>query len=292
MRGVPITGFAGRLGFAISPRPSPFAPLLFAGRLEEGLKVAADLGFSAVELSLRAPSDVQPEHLASMLEDRRLRLCAIATGQACLVDSLCLSSSDPDIREAAAGRLCGAIDLASRFGAAVIVGGIRGRLVGPPGEQASQRAGAVEAIRGCAVHAAERGVTLLLEPINRYETNFVNTAAQGLAVLDEIAHPSMKLLLDTFHMNIEEPSLEEAVLAAGDRLGYVHVADSNRRAPGQGHTDFAGLVSALGKIAYEGMLVAEILPLPEDAEAARLTAAFWEQIAVGQQQAAAEDGRP
>jgi len=165
-------------------------------------------------------------------------------------------------------------------------------LVGSPGEQAGQRAGAVEAIRGCAVHAAERGVTLLLEPINRYETNFVNTAAQGLAVLDEIAHPSMKLLLDTFHMNIEEPSLEEAVLAAGDRLGYVHVADSNRRAPGQGHTDFAGLVSALDKIAYEGMLVAEILPLPEDAEAARLTAAFWEQTAVGQQQAAAEDGRP
>jgi len=269
----------------MSPRPSPFAPLLFAGRLEEGVKVAADLGFSAVELSLRASSQVEPPRLAAMLGDHALRLSAVATGQACLVDSLCLSSPDSDIREAAAGRLSGAIELAARFGAAVIVGGIRGRLAGSPAEQASQRAGAIEAIRGCAVHAAEREVTLLIEPINRYETNFVNTAAEGLALIDEIAHPSTKLLLDTFHMNIEERSLEDAVLDSGDRLGYVHVADSNRQAPGCGHTDLVSVVSALGKIGYEGMLVAEILPLPDDAQAARLTAEFWDRMADGQREA-------
>jgi 5-keto-L-gluconate epimerase len=139
-------------------------------------------------------------------------------------------------------------------------------------------------MRDCARRAAGLGVTLLLEPINRYETNFVNTAAEGIALLEEIGEPSMKLLLDTFHMNIEERTLAGALRAAGDRLGYVHIADSNRRAPGQGHIDFPAVMSALDAIAYRGMLVAEILPLPDDVEAARLTVAFWAGIAEGQEE--------
>ncbi len=269
----------GRIGLAMSPRPSGFAPLLFPGALEEGLDVAAKLGFALVELSLRSPDDVEPERLASMLGGLRLGLSAIATGQACLVDSLCLASPDPDVRAAAAGRLSGAVELAAGFGAAVIVGGIRGRLVGARSEQADQRAGAVAAIRECARLAAGRGVTLLLEPINRYETNFVNTAAEGLDLLAEIGEPSMKLLLDTFHMNIEERTLADAVRSAGDRLGYVHIADSNRRAPGQGHVDFSELVGALDQVDYRGPLVAEILPIPGDLDAAQQTAEFWTRIA-------------
>ena len=206
-----MTGFDGRLGLAISPRPSGFAPLLFAGRLEEGLAVAAKLGFSVVELSLRSPGDVEPDVLAALLRDNQLHLSAIATGQACLFDSLCLSAPDANVRAAAVARLSGAIKLASRFQSAVIVGGIRGRLVGVSAEQSGQRAGAVEAIRECARLAAQLSVPLLLEPINRYETNFVNTVAEGLALLNEVGESSMKLLLDTFHMNIEEQSLAGAV---------------------------------------------------------------------------------
>jgi len=236
-----------------------------------------------VELSLRSPVDVDPEALASMLRDNGLGLSAIATGQACVMDSLCLGSPDADVRKAAENRLSGAIELAARFEAAVIVGGIRGRLVGSPREQQDLRAGATDAMRDCARRAAGLGVTLLLEPINRYETNFINTAAEGIALLEEIGEPSMKLLLDTFHMNIEERTLAGALRDAGDRLGYVHIADSNRRAPGQGHIDFSAVMSALDAIAYRGMLVAEILPLPDDLEAARLTVAFWAGIAEGQQ---------
>ena len=266
------------IGLAISPRPSGFAPLLFAGALEEGLDVAAKLGFAVVELSLRSPEDVETGRLASMLSENQLGLAGIATGQACLFDSLCLASPDPGVRAAAMGRLSGAVELAARFGAAVIVGGIRGRLVGSHSEQASQRAGAVAAIRDCARLAAGLGVTLLLEPINRYETNFVNTAEEGLTLLNEIGAPSMKLLLDTFHMNIEERNLGDAVRSAGDRLGYVHIADSNRQAPGQGHLDFAEVVDALDQIAYRGPLVAEVMPIPDDVGAAQLTAQFWTRI--------------
>jgi sugar phosphate isomerase/epimerase len=175
--------------------------------------------------------------------------------------------------------LSGAVELAVRFQAAVIVGGIRGRLVGSESEQAAQRAGAIAAMRDCARLAAGLGVTLLLEPINRFETNFVNTAAEGLDLLTEIGEPSMKLLLDTFHMNIEERDVPDAMRSAGDRLGYVHIADSNRRAPGQGHVNFAEVIHALDQIAYRGLLVAEVLPIPDDFGAAQLTAEFWTRIA-------------
>ena len=84
------------------------------------------------QLSLRSPVDVDPEALASMLRDNGLGLSAIATGQACVMDSLCLGSPDADVRKAAENRLSGAIELAARFEAAAIVGGIRGRLVGSP----------------------------------------------------------------------------------------------------------------------------------------------------------------
>ncbi|MHB1517165.1 MAG: TIM barrel protein [Acidimicrobiales bacterium] len=287
---VSAKGVEGRIGLAISPRPSGFAPLLFAGALDKGLKAAAQLEFAVVELSLRTPGDVEPEQLASMLSENRLSLSAIATGQACLFDTLCLASPDPDVRGAAAGRLSGAIELAARFQAAVIVGGIRGRLVGSHSEQAGQRAGAVAEMRDCAHLAAGLGVTLLLEPINRYETNFVNTAAEGLALLTEIGEPSMKLLLDTFHMNIEERNLADTVRSAGDRLGYVHIADSNRRAPGQGHLNFAEVIDALDQIAYRGLLVAEVMPIPDDLGAAQLTAEFWTRTAKDDQSAGAKEG--
>jgi sugar phosphate isomerase/epimerase len=274
-----MTRFDGRIGFAISPHASGFAPLLFAGRLEEGLAAAAELGFAAVELSLRSAGDIDSGQLRSALDSHRLSLSAIATGQAYLVDSLCLASPDADVRARAAGRLAEAIELAAEFGARVIVGGIRGRLIGTPAEQSGQRAGAVEVLGECARRAAQLGVGLLLEPINRYETNFVNTAAEGLALLGEVGEPTMKLLLDTFHMNIEEKSLAGTVRAVGDRVGYVHIADSNRRAPGQGHVDFGAVLEALEEIDYGGMLVAEILPLPDDRTAALLTSEFWKSAA-------------
>jgi len=117
-------------------------------------------------------------------------------------------------------------------------------------------------------YAAQRGVELVLEPINRYETNFLNTVAETLAFLDEVAAPNVGLLFDTFHANIEEPSLAGSLRAAGQHLKHVHTADSNRWAPGSGHLDFAAVVATLRQSGYDGWLSAEILPLPGSAEQA------------------------
>jgi RpiB/LacA/LacB family sugar-phosphate isomerase len=263
-----------RYGIAISPQPTDFGPLLFAGRLAEGLRRAAEVGFSVVELSLRSADSVDAEALAGMLSEHNLSLVAIATGQSCIHDSLCLCDSSPQVREATVERLKSIIRLASRFNAAVIIGGIRGRLSGTTAEQNQGRAGAVEAIRECARFASAQQVRLLIEPINRYETNFINSSAQGLALLEEVGDPALKLLLDTFHMNIEEPDIDAALQTAADCLGYVHVADSNRYAPGQGHIDFLSVLRTLVRISYQGPVTAEILPVPDDVTAIQQAGSF------------------
>ena len=119
---------------------------------------------------------------------------------------------------------------------------------------------------------------VLIEPINRYETNFVNTGLQGLELMDEVGEPNLRLLLDTFHMNIEQVNLTTALREAGDKLGYIHFADSNRLAPGQGHIDFVEVVHTLISIGYSGFLTVEILPLPDDASAMHQAGNFFKSM--------------
>lgn len=264
-----------RVGVAISPRPTSFAPLLFGGRLAEGLRLAGELGFDVVELSLREAGDVDRSSLRRSLDESGLALSGIATAQACLFDGLCLSSEQASVRDATVRHLETLIELAAEFGAAVILGGIRGRLDDDFAKRIAQRAGAVKAISDCARRASGLGVEILVEPINRYETNFVNTTDEAIELIEELGLPSVRLLLDTFHMNIEERSFADTIRRAGSRLGYVHLVDSNRLAPGQGHLPFGSILQALDDIGFNGPMVAEVMPLPDAASAARHTAEFW-----------------
>ena len=124
------------------------------------------------------------------------------------------------------------------------------------------------ALKTCVKYAEEKKVLLLLEPINRYETNVINTLAEGSDLIREIESQHLKLIPDTFHMNIEERSLEESIVDAGAYIGYIHFADSNRLSPGWGHIDFFKIVSALKKTNYIGAVGIEVLPQPDDYSAA------------------------
>jgi RpiB/LacA/LacB family sugar-phosphate isomerase len=260
-----------KFGISISPTTTRFGPIIFAGRLMEAIDKVASSGFSAIELSLRSPGDIDIEILKSSLSKNHLRVAAIATGQACIEDKLCLSNPEPRVIEKTIQHLKGIIQVAAHLEASVILGSIRGCLIGTPGEMAKQRSTAVESIRACAQYANDQKVTLLIEPINRYETNFINSSSDGMKFIEEIGEPSPRLLLDTFHMNIEEPDIFEAMVGASDHLAYVHVADSNRHAPGQGHIDFPKVLETLSLIGYKGIITAEILPVPND-EAALIQA--------------------
>jgi sugar phosphate isomerase/epimerase len=127
----------------------------------------------------------------------------------------------------------------------------------------------VEALQECCQAASQQGVRLALEPINRYETTLINSVGEGLELIKSVDADNFGLLLDTFHMNIEEPSLMMSMRACGSRIFHFHVADSNRWYPGGGHLDFAAIIQTLADLGYTGFISGEFMPKPDALTAAQ-----------------------
>jgi sugar phosphate isomerase/epimerase len=159
------------------------------------------------------------------------------------------------------------IRLAAEFGAKVNTGRVRGLIHdGETAETATARY--LECLSRCADAAEPLGVELIVEPVNRYEVNFINNCDEGLELVRRAGRPCVRLMPDLFHMNIEDVSFRRAFEAARGRIGYVHVADSNRLAPGWGHLPLDDIFDALESVGYGGWITAEILPRPDPAAAA------------------------
>jgi sugar phosphate isomerase/epimerase len=172
------------------------------------------------------------------------------------------------VRRAAIERVKSHVPLAQHFAATIILGLIRG--ITPPG-QSHERSMAylVGALQECSAVAASDGVSFALEPLNRYETDLIHTVEQGMELIQRVGAENFGLLLDTFHMNIEEPSIEASIRACGDRIFHFHVADSNRWHPGAGHLDFRGILATLGEAGYDGYVSGEFIPVPDADTGAR-----------------------
>jgi sugar phosphate isomerase/epimerase len=150
----------------------------------------------------------------------------------------------------------------------VIIGTIKGRLgSAAEGRQAAYRH-VVDSLRCCLEEAERCGVQLCVEAINRYEADFLNTAAEAVSFIEQFGSKQVGLLLDTFHMNIEEACLMGPIRQYAEYLFHVHLADSNRLAPGWGHLDFPSLLRELSAAGYRGSLGLEYLPLPSPEESA------------------------
>jgi sugar phosphate isomerase/epimerase len=245
-------------------------PFVYWDDLAAGCRAAAALGFDAVEVFPPGPDAVDPDELRALLDDNGLSLAAVGTGAGWVKHRLSLTSADEGVRDKAVAFVRSIMDLAARFGAPAIIGSMQGRSEGAVTKPVALRyLGA--ALFQLDEHALDLGTTLLYEPLNRYETNLVNTLGDGVALLTGIAARRVKLLADLYHMNIEEANPADALRAAGPHVGHVHFADSNRRAAGLGHTDFGPVVAALRDAGYGGYLSAEVLPLPDTEAAARRT---------------------
>ena len=127
----------------------------------------------------------------------------------------------------------------------------------------------VQALEECSEVAAKEKVRFALEPLNRYETDLIHTVADGLDLVERVGAENFGLLLDTFHMNIEEPEIEASIRLAGDRIFHFHVADSNRWHPGAGHLDFNSILDVLFETGYQGFVSGEFMPNPDADTAAR-----------------------
>ncbi|HAM71122.1 MAG TPA: sugar phosphate isomerase [Verrucomicrobiales bacterium] len=243
-------------------------PFVLTDGLESSLATAASVGFPAVEIFPPSAEALDARELKRLLGVHGLSLAAMGTGAGWVVQKLRLTDPDPAIRGRARNFIAGIVDFAGKLGAPAIIGSMQGRVeAGVTRAQALAWMG--EALEQLAPRAHEYGVPVLLEPLNRYETNLFTQVAETLEFTRSLRTRNVRLLCDCFHMNIEEVSIESAIRSAGDQVGHVHLADSNRRAAGLGHIPFAPVVAALRDVGYRGYLSAEVLPLPDAAAAAR-----------------------
>ncbi len=245
--------------------------------LEQDLARIAALGYDGVELAIRDPTLVDPDVISAMIKRARLCVPAIGTGQAWSEERLSLIHPRTNIRRAAIERVKAHFPLAARTGAVVVIGLICG-IATPRQKRSEAMKLLIDSLAECVQAASESGVRLVLEPLNRYETSLVTTVDQALELLDRLATDCIGLLLDTFHMNIEELSIEESIRRAAHRLLHVHVADSNRGPPGSGHLDFSSIVKTLKEIGYQGYLSGEFLALPDGAAAAEASIRFLRSV--------------
>ena len=258
-----------KTSMAISPTPAVFAPLLFAGDWPSALEAAVDLGYDAIEISVRDPADPAVVACDEGLRQLGLQLSAIATGQSFYSDGWSPTSTDPEVRALLDERMYRIIDLASPWDAMVVIGGVRGTLSGSDRHQAGQYEQAVDAVGRYADYGIANGVSLVVEPINRYETNYINSIEEAMRFIGEVGRSNVGILADTFHMNIEEANLAESLRSAGYHIRHVQFTDSNRLAAGRGHIDFHELAAVLRESGYRGYLSTETLPQPDSRTAAK-----------------------
>ncbi len=268
-----------RLALAIqTPEVPKLIPVaLLQGNLEEKLIKASRLGYEGVELITTDPAQVDVQAVRQSLQSNGLCVSAIASGGMAFALGLTLLHSEADIASLAQKRLLAMVDLAAALQAPVVtIGSFRGR-GGDDKQAALERLANV--LYHAAQHAGNLGIRLALEPLNRYEADLIHTVSEGLQFLAMINHPAVGLLVDSYHVNIEESAWDAPYLEAlqAQRLYYVHVGDNNRKPPGEGLIDFSIILKALDKGGYDGWISAELFPYPDADRAAELTIAHLRQ---------------
>jgi D-psicose/D-tagatose/L-ribulose 3-epimerase len=237
----------------------------------------ADLGFDAVELPLESSGDVTAAVAGPVLARTGLQPFVVGA----MSPGRDLVGATPDMVTETQDYLRGCVDLAHEIGAPSVCGpfyAATGRVWRmTSAERAAAYAEWRDHLAPVVEHAAERGVRIGVEPLNRYETSLVNTVEQALEGLDGLLGPSLGLALDTYHLNIEERSSAAAVRLAGAHLVHLQVCGSDRGAPGGDQTDWPALVSALDEVGYAGPLNLE--SFTADNAAIATAASIWRPLA-------------
>jgi D-psicose/D-tagatose/L-ribulose 3-epimerase len=238
---------------------------------------ARDVGFGAVEVCVEAPEQLSAQAINEAATRTGLRVLVCGA----FGPKRDISHETPDMRSAGVNYIKACVDLAAAVGSPLVAGPMysatgKARLL-PPAERLQQWAWAVEGLQEAADYAGHKGVRLAIEPLNRFETDLVNTVEQALELCARVGRPNVGLLLDTFHMNIEEKSTPAAIMAAGDRLFHVQAAENDRGTPGTGQVPWDEVWEALDAVGYEGAIVVESF-LPTVAEIARAVS-LWRPVA-------------
>ncbi|MCG8483652.1 MAG: sugar phosphate isomerase/epimerase [Clostridia bacterium] len=255
-----------KLSIAFSPfkNLSQYAPFPFHGDPEECIKKLSENDIPGVEISITTPKDIDVEKFEKLLEKYNVEISAIATGSNFTKDGFCMVSPYKHIRKEVVKRLKENIDYASKHETGVIIGGARGSTAASEGANEIEILSRVnECIEELLEYASEKEVILYLEAINRYEIACGKSLYDTARMVRSYNNPYIKMLADTYHMNIEEKkSFFNSIYDNGDVMGYLHLCDNNRMAAGLGLLNFESVFNGLKAIKYDGYICAEVLPLP------------------------------
>ena len=259
-----------KIGFSVATSDVD-TPLLPAqqGEFTKNLDILSEHGYDGVEISLRQPKELDFDMLQKQVEKRGLEVAAIHTAAIGFQDKIWLCHPDRSIRDEGMTRLKGALDAASLFGVEVIIGSFRGQLSDGEAREESLK-WMYDAFKEGSDYAENKGTKILFEPQTRFYINFGFTAQDGVKFARDINSPGMGIMLDTFHMNIEDVSFSQSIFDSREYLGYLQISDSNRRYPGGGHIPFREIISSLKAIDYSGYLSLQIVMDPDFKTAAKL----------------------
>jgi D-psicose/D-tagatose/L-ribulose 3-epimerase len=219
------------------------------------LKAIRDYGFDGVEVSLFKPEEFPAMDIRRAVEENGLActVCCV------LLPGFSLISPDEEVRRRTIRHLSACVEKTADAGAQIIAGPLYhpvGTFSGGRRTEAEWN-NAVRAYNELAPVLERNHVQLCIEPLNRFETYFLNTTADALRLCDEVNHPNIGILWDTFHANIEEKDLHDSLVGAKRHLKHVHTCENDRGTPGSGHVDWRGVFSALHEIGYDGWLTIE-----------------------------------
>jgi sugar phosphate isomerase/epimerase len=229
--------------------------------ITQGIERLAKFGYDFVDF-VGEPAQHDVDKINQSLKENNIKassICAIFNAERDLV------SSNPAIRENTINYIKEVVDFAVAIGASYIsVSATANMKIRPEADLETEKKWAVEGLKIAGEYALSKGIKLTLEAWNRYETYLVNRMEQALEIVNQVNLPSVGVMADTYHMNIDEDNIADALRLTGDKLYYVHIADSNRKAPGYGHIDFTEVARALRDINYDGVLSMELLPAAAD----------------------------
>lgn len=244
------------------------------------------MGFDWFEVPLEGLEDIDYSRAAKLLSEHGLHVSVCAA----MGPDRDLIHPDKAIRDNGMAYLKHCIDAVVSLGGTNVVGPLYSSVGRVWQMTADERARdtdlLVKQLSELAAYAGDKGAKLGVEPLNRFETSFINLASQSIEVVDRVGHPACGVMLDTFHMNVEEQSLGAAIRAAGKRLVHLHACENDRGAPGSGHVPWNDVAAALKDINYDGPVVIE--SFTSAVKSIARAAAIWRPLATSQDALASE----
>lgn len=240
----------------------------FQGTLDHSFGRLSELGYDGVELMTLNPHELNWDTVRKEAEKNKLDIALVCTGE--IFGQLKLSFMDKDagVREQAIKRVKEIIDFAASLDANINIGRVRGQYCKELPREVSYGY-AIEAFKNISEYAGKKNVKIALETVTIMQTNFINTIGEAVNVIKDVDNENFKVMMDVFHLNIEEKNIFDVIKKYADYNIHVHLADKNRRYPGHCGMDFEKIISAFAETGYNGNFCTEIFQIPDQEAAAK-----------------------